>query len=68
MPTLPTKMDATLARETSRLLASRMRSKTPLSFRVGDARPRGDFAASSARRQNAGSHSGEDGIKVTPLP
>jgi excisionase family DNA binding protein len=37
MPTLPTEMDATLARETSRSLASRMRSKTPLSFRVGDA-------------------------------
>ncbi len=37
MPTLPTEMDATLARETSRLLAPRMRSKTPLSFRVGDA-------------------------------
>ena len=37
IPTLPTEMDATLARETSRSLASRMRSKTPLSFRVGDA-------------------------------
>lgn len=37
MPTLPTEMDATLARETSRLLAPRMRSKAPLSFRVGDA-------------------------------
>ncbi len=37
IPTLPTEMDATLARETSRLLAPRMRSKTPLSFRVGDA-------------------------------
>ena len=37
VPTLPTEMDATLARETSRSLASRMRSKTPLSFRVGDA-------------------------------
>lgn len=37
VPTLPTEMDATLARETSRLLAPRMRSKAPLSFRVGDA-------------------------------
>jgi excisionase family DNA binding protein len=37
MPTLPTEMDATLARETSRSLASRMRSKAPLSFRIGDA-------------------------------
>jgi excisionase family DNA binding protein len=36
-PTLPTETDATLARETSRLLALRMGSKTPLSFRVGDA-------------------------------
>ncbi len=37
IPTLPTEMDSTLARETSRLLAPRMRSKAPLSFRVGDA-------------------------------
>src|SRR5271170_4292225 len=36
-PTLPTETDATLARETSLLLAPRMGSKTPLSFRVGDA-------------------------------
>jgi excisionase family DNA binding protein len=36
-PTLPTETDATLARETSRLLAPRMSSKTPLSVRVGDA-------------------------------
>jgi len=36
-PTLPTETDATLARETSRLLAPRMRSKAPLSFRVGEA-------------------------------
>lgn len=36
-PTLPTEMDATLARETSRLLAPRMCSKAPLSFRVGEA-------------------------------
>ena len=36
-PTLPTETDATLARETSRLLATRMRSKTPLRLRVGDA-------------------------------
>jgi excisionase family DNA binding protein len=36
-PTLPSEMDATLARETGRLLASRMRSKTPLRLRVGDA-------------------------------
>jgi excisionase family DNA binding protein len=36
-PTLPTEMDASLARETSRLLAPRLRSKAPLSFRVGDA-------------------------------
>jgi excisionase family DNA binding protein len=36
-PTLPTETDATLARETSRLLAPRMGSKAPLSFRVGDA-------------------------------
>src|SRR5260370_36974992 len=35
--TLPTEIDATLARETSRLLAPRMRSKTPLRLRVGDA-------------------------------
>ena len=37
MPTLPTEMDATLARKTSRSLAPRIRSKAPLSFRVGDA-------------------------------
>jgi excisionase family DNA binding protein len=37
IPTLPTEMDATLARETSRLLAPRMRSKAPLSFRIVDA-------------------------------
>jgi excisionase family DNA binding protein len=37
IPTLPTEMDATLAKETSRLLAPRMCSKTPLSFRIGDA-------------------------------
>ena len=36
-PALPTETDVTLARETSRLLARRMGSKTPLSFRVGDA-------------------------------
>lgn len=36
MPTLPTEMDATLARETSRLLAPRMRSKSPLRVRVVD--------------------------------
>jgi excisionase family DNA binding protein len=36
-PALPTETDATLARETSRLLAPRMGSKAPLSFRVGDA-------------------------------
>jgi excisionase family DNA binding protein len=36
-PTLPSEKDASLARETSRLLAPRMRSSTPLSFRVGDA-------------------------------
>src|SRR6202453_1459687 len=36
-PTLPTEMDASLARETSRLLAPRLRSKAPLSFRIGDA-------------------------------
>ena len=36
-PTLPTETDANLARETSRLLAPRMGSKAPLSFRVGDA-------------------------------
>ncbi len=35
-PTLPTETDATLARETSRLLAPRMRSKTPLRLRIGD--------------------------------
>jgi excisionase family DNA binding protein len=34
--TLPTETDATLARETSRLLAPRMRSKTPLRLRIGD--------------------------------
>jgi excisionase family DNA binding protein len=37
MPTLPTETDATLARETSRLLAPRMDSKAPLRFRVVDA-------------------------------
>ncbi len=36
MPTLPTESDATLARETSRLLAPRMRSKSPLRVRVVD--------------------------------
>jgi excisionase family DNA binding protein len=36
-PALPTETDATLARETSRLLAPRIGSKTPLRFRVGDA-------------------------------
>lgn len=35
-PTLPTEADATLARETSRMLAPRMRSKTPLRLRIGD--------------------------------
>jgi excisionase family DNA binding protein len=35
-PTLPTETDATLARETSRLLAPRMRSKSPLRLRIGD--------------------------------
>lgn len=35
-PTLPTETDATLARETSRLLAPRMRSKAPLRLRIGD--------------------------------
>src|SRR6202142_4694494 len=36
-PTLPTETDAPLARKTSRQLAPRMGSKTPLSLRVGDA-------------------------------
>lgn len=36
-PTLPTESDATLARETSRMLAQRIRSTSPLSFRVLDA-------------------------------
>jgi excisionase family DNA binding protein len=36
-PTLPSEADATLARETSRLLAPRMRSKNPLRLRVGAA-------------------------------
>jgi excisionase family DNA binding protein len=36
-PTLPTEMDATLARETSRLLAPRVGSMAPLRFRVVDA-------------------------------
>lgn len=36
-PTLPTESDATLARETSRMLAQRVRSTSPLSFRVLDA-------------------------------
>ena len=35
-PTLPTETDDTLARETSRLLAPRMRSKIPLRLRIGD--------------------------------
>lgn len=35
--TLPTESDATLAKETSRLLAPRVRSSAPLSFRVLDA-------------------------------
>lgn len=34
MPTLPTEMDATLARETSRLLAPQMLVEAPLRFRV----------------------------------
>jgi excisionase family DNA binding protein len=34
MPMLPSETDATLARETSRLLAPRMDSKAPLCFRV----------------------------------
>ncbi|HEX2918674.1 MAG TPA: helix-turn-helix domain-containing protein [Edaphobacter sp.] len=37
MPTLPTETDASLARETSRLLAPRMDSNAPLRFRVVDA-------------------------------
>jgi excisionase family DNA binding protein len=37
MPMLPSETDATLARETSRLLAPRMRSKMPLRFHVVDA-------------------------------
>ena len=36
-PALPTESDATLAKETSRLLAPRVRSSAPLSFRVLDA-------------------------------
>ncbi len=36
-PILPSEADATLARETSRLLAPRMRSKNPLRLRVGAA-------------------------------
>lgn len=36
-PTLPTESDANLARETSRLLAPRIRSSTPLRFRILDA-------------------------------
>lgn len=36
-PTLPTELDATLAKETSRLLAPRVRSSNPLRFRVLDA-------------------------------
>ncbi len=36
-PTLPTESDASLAKETSRLLAPRIRSSAPLSFRVLDA-------------------------------
>lgn len=36
-PTLPTESDANLAKETSRLLAPRVRSSAPLSFRVLDA-------------------------------
>lgn len=36
-PTLPTESDVTLAKETSRLLALRVRSSAPLSFRVLDA-------------------------------
>lgn len=36
-PTLPTESDANLAKETSRLLARRVRSSTPLRFRVLDA-------------------------------
>lgn len=40
-PTLPTELDVTLAKETSRLLAPRVRSSNPLRFRVLDA-PKGD--------------------------
>lgn len=36
-PTLPTEKDASLARETSRLLAPRIRSTAPLKLRLGDA-------------------------------
>lgn len=36
-PTLPTESDATLAKETSRVLAQRVRSTSPLRFRVLDA-------------------------------
>jgi excisionase family DNA binding protein len=36
-PALPNETDATLARETSRLLAPRMCSKNPLRLRVGEA-------------------------------
>ncbi|HKF46871.1 MAG TPA: excisionase family DNA-binding protein [Terracidiphilus sp.] len=35
-PALPSESDASLARETSRLLAPRVRAKTPLSFRILD--------------------------------
>jgi excisionase family DNA binding protein len=35
-PTLPTESDASLAKKTSRLLAPRVRSSAPLSFRVLD--------------------------------
>jgi excisionase family DNA binding protein len=36
-PTLPTESDANLAKETSRLLAPRVRSSAPLRFRILDA-------------------------------
>jgi len=39
-PTLPTESDAALAKETSRLLAPRVRSSAPLSVRVLDASKR----------------------------
>ena len=63
-PTLPSDMDASLAKETSRLLAPRARSAAPLSLRVVGALSGRDAADSGATCRPVpllGSVSGFDG-------